>query len=940
MSAFKSALSKLKHSPKDQEEKPVSRSPNLVTRLHDAISPEITPRTSTSSDVLLNDDGQPMSKNQLRKHAKREDRKERNEVQAARDMEVVNRRKAKETRAAREEPADLFARYGLLPPHQLTVKTESQRASIDSLSSRNISERVTIKARVHAVRKLSSRLAFIVFRKQMTTIQGVLQESIDSVTHHFVQWAEHLPAESVVLVTGVVQNPLHEVTGCSIHDIEIAIQELHLISQVTDSPAFTVYEAQNSRGTPRNGELNDNHLAQRVRLANRIVDLRTPPSLAIFRINSGICNLFRSYLDSQGFIEIHTPKLQGAATESGASVFQVEYFGRPAFLAQSPQLAKQMSIAADFGRVYEIGPVFRAENSNTHRHLTEFTGLDLEMALEKDYHEALDMIDETFKFVFEGIYRRFRREIDAVKTQFPHEDLVWLDKTPRLTFREGIRLLTESGWTDEEGNVLSEYTDLSTRDEIRLGELVKEKYKTDFYILDKFPASARPFYAMPALQNKDFTNSFDIFLRGQEILSGGQRIHDAKSLKEQMLKHRIELDSMEDYLDGFRWGAPPHAGGGIGLERLVMLLLSLGDIRMASLFPRDPRSFPLKAAKPPLHHPEADTLNFASGTSRTEADFPPLEKLIANYGDASNTSWLDDRYHVWRHEDTGAAVGYVPTDGFAITIGEPLCDISQKPKVIRAYLQWLKKSATLKPLWLLVGFSTEEFLGEKLGWRTLSCLAEERARPEGIRDHVDHEVARKVRHAEREGIRLVDLPPGKPVPDSIRQQCDDRIRDWHAHRQGRQVHLTDLKPWRDMEHRRYYYAHDKDKRIQALVVLARLSAEHGFQVKWSLDFPGAPGGTIEHLILHALDAARQAGAKKVTFGASAVDSLTPVHNLHGVRIKTLTRTYHTIATQLKLVQKGEFREKLGAEEDPVYICYPRHGLGAKGIRAIMNFFES
>lgn len=643
MSAFKSALSKLKHSPKDQEEKPVSRSPNLVTRLHDAISPEITPRTSTSSDVLLNDDGQPMSKNQLRKHAKREDRKERNEVQAARDMEVVNRRKAKETRAAREEPADLFARYGLLPPHQLTVKTESQRASIDSLSSRNISERVTIKARVHAVRKLSSRLAFIVFRKQMTTIQGVLQESIDSVTHHFVQWAEHLPAESVVLVTGVVQNPLHEVTGCSIHDIEIAIQELHLISQVTDSPAFTVYEAQNSRGTPRNGELNDNHLAQRVRLANRIVDLRTPPSLAIFRINSGICNLFRSYLDSQGFIEIHTPKLQGAATESGASVFQVEYFGRPAFLAQSPQLAKQMSIAADFGRVYEIGPVFRAENSNTHRHLTEFTGLDLEMALEKDYHEALDMIDETFKFVFEGIYRRFRREIDAVKTQFPHEDLVWLDKTPRLTFREGIRLLTESGWTDEEGNVLSEYTDLSTRDEIRLGELVKEKYKTDFYILDKFPASARPFYAMPALQNKDFTNSFDIFLRGQEILSGGQRIHDAKSLKEQMLKHRIELDSMEDYLDGFRWGAPPHAGGGIGLERLVMLLLSLGDIRMASLFPRDPRSFPLKAAKPPLHHPEADTLNFASGTSRTEADFPPLEKLIANYGDASNTSWLDDR---------------------------------------------------------------------------------------------------------------------------------------------------------------------------------------------------------------------------------------------------------------------------------------------------------
>ena len=302
----------------------------------------------------------------------------------------------------------------------------------------------------------------------------------------------------------------------------------------------------------------------------------------------------------------------------------------------------------------------------------------------------------------------------------------------------------------------------------------------------------------------------------------------------------------------------------------------------------------------------------------------------------ANLAYVDQ---IWRHEDTGAAIGYVPTNDFAITIGEPLCDKSQKARVIRAYLQWLKTSTHLKPLWLLVGYETEEFLGEKLGWRTLTCLAEERARPADVKARIDHDVARKVRHAEREGIKLVDLPPEQSVPDDIRQQCDVRIQDWLAHRQGRQVHLTDVKPWRDMEHRRYFYAHDKNKKICALVVLARLSVEHGFQVKWSLDFPEAPGGTIEYLILHALEAARQAGAKQVTFGASAVDSLTPIHNLKGLSIKTLSRTYHTIASQLKLVQKGEFREKLGAEEDPVYICYPRHGLGAKGVRAIMNFFE-
>ena len=144
----------------------------------------------------------------------------------------------------------------------------------------------------------------------------------------------------------------------------------------------------------------------------------------MFRVNSGVCNLFRSYLDFQGFIEIHTPKLQGGATESGSSVFQLDSFGRPAFLAQSPQLAKQMCIAADYEKVYEIGPVFRAENSYTYRHLTEYTGLDLEMAIEEHYHKALETIDGTLKHIYKGIYERFGQELDAIKRHIPHKDLV------------------------------------------------------------------------------------------------------------------------------------------------------------------------------------------------------------------------------------------------------------------------------------------------------------------------------------------------------------------------------------------------------------------------------------------------------------------------------------------------------------------------------------
>jgi nondiscriminating aspartyl-tRNA synthetase len=695
-------------------------------------------------------------------------------------------------------------------------------------------------------------------------------------------------------------------------------------------------------------------LPQRVRLNNRVVDLRTAPAQSVFRIQSGICNLFRSYLDTKGFIEIHTPKLQGGATESGSTVFEVNYFGRPAFLAQSPQLSKQMCIAADFERVYEIGAVFRAEDSNTPRHLTEYTGLDLEMALEEHYHEALDIIDGMFKNLWQGIYDRYQPEIDVISCYYPHERVQWLEETPRITFSEGVKMLIEDGWVDEDGKPPSETEDLATRAEIRLGALVKEKYKTDYYILDKFPASVRPFYTMPDPNDERFTNSFDIFMRGQEILTGGQRIHDAKFLEKRMKSKGIKPETMTDYLEGFRWGAPPHAGCGIGLERLTYLFLNLGNIRLASLFYRDPKSLP---AKPPclkLRHEDASTINppwesrqfldeGENGTEILKTQLQPLEKLIANYGDAANTSWLDPRYHIWRHATTGAAQGYIIHNNFAIAVGNPLCAKSQYPQIVSAYLQFLKEEHKgLKPIWMIAGQELEEYLGEKFLWRTLACVAEERADPRNNPASKDSDLARKIRHAEKEGIKLIDLRAQEPIPDDLKEKIDKRIQDWQKNRKGTQVHLTQIRPWIDQEHRRYFYASNpSDGTIHAICVLHQLSPENGYQIKFSLEFPNAPSGTIESLILHSMRAiaAADTDVKRVTFGTGAMQHLEGGRNMGKTKVKALKKTYEAINRQFKLTNKSEFREKMGVKNEPAYVCYPRGGLGARGIRAIMGFLE-
>jgi lysyl-tRNA synthetase class II len=252
-----------------------------------------------------------------------------------------------------DEPGELRERYGRLPLVQSREEQQEKWTPLPSISPEMVDQNVTFRARLHTLRRMSPRLVFLVFREQLTTIQGVLQAEEGRISEHMVRWTEHIRSGSLLLVTGKVQRPVQAVRGTSVHEAEILIDRLHVVSARTDPVPFSVYAAEVA--VPEAHEISD-----RTRFAHRVLDLRTPTSQSIFRIQSGVCHLFRGFLDSNGFIEIHTPKLQGGATEGGASVFKIGYFGRPAFLAQSPQLAKQMCIAADFGRVYEIGPVFRA----------------------------------------------------------------------------------------------------------------------------------------------------------------------------------------------------------------------------------------------------------------------------------------------------------------------------------------------------------------------------------------------------------------------------------------------------------------------------------------------------------------------------------------------------------------------------------------------------
>mmetsp|Transcript_7990 Transcript_7990/g.12163 ORF Transcript_7990/g.12163 Transcript_7990/m.12163 type:complete len:600 (-) Transcript_7990:107-1906(-) len=489
--------------------------------------------------------------------------------------------------------ADVYGDVPIVMSREMSCRSWTPIIKLDA--SRTGST-VWVRGRTHAIRG-KGNLSFLVLRQATSTIQCVASAS-DEVPKGLVSYVSKLNLETIVDIQAIIEKA--QVASCSQSDVELKILKIFAISSAFPELPFQITDASRNENESKEGEIT---VGLDTRLNHRVIDLRTPASQAIMRIKAKTALLFANFLDNEGFVGIQTPKLLGGASEGGSSVFNLEYFGRPACLAQSPQLYKQMLAAcADFDKVYEIGPVFRAEDSNTRRHLCEFTGMDLEMSIKEHYFEVLDLFGRLFNHIFATLQQQCATELQTISQVYPFEPFLFLKDGPlRISFAEGIQLLREYGITEEQQGA---FDDLSTENEKILGDIVKQKFCTDFFIMDKYPLSIRPFYTMPdpityydpkCPPEQHLSNSFDMFMRGQEIVSGAQRIHDYKLLLERVHFCHTSAshggpkpESIQSYLDAFKYGAFPHGGGGIGLERVVMLFTATTNIRKTSFFPRDP----------------------------------------------------------------------------------------------------------------------------------------------------------------------------------------------------------------------------------------------------------------------------------------------------------------------------------------------------------------
>lgn len=557
-----------------------------------------------------------MTKSQLKKQRAAEKKAAKKAAAAARNAQKAEAQKAS------QESADVSkGKYGedkiaSLSKGDFARGSERSAAQakytpVAALEGAKAGSVVTVRCRLHKSRG-TGNMVFLVLRDKMHTVQAVVAKS-ETVSKLMVTFAGQITKESVVDVIGEVKAAPEPIKSTTQSDVELHVQELWVRVPARHDIPFSVEDAGRSEAefAAQEAELDAldqkiaaetdekavaalqaekesipkfPRVAQATRLDNRTLDLRVPAHMATFRIQSWVQRLFREFCYSRNFTEIHTPKIIGGASEGGAEVFKLDYFGREAFLAQSPQLYKQMALVSDFGPgVFEVGPVFRAENSNTHRHLCEFMGMDVEMVIKDHYHEAVDTIDALFNHIFVGIEKNCQVELETIRKQYPFEPLKFKYPSPRLDFNEGIALLREHGVEIEDNE------DIDTVNEKLLGKLIREKYDTDFYILDKWPLALRPFYTMPDADNPELSNSYDMFIRGQEILSGAQRCHIPEMLRERAKVKGVPEAGVAAYIDSFTNAAEPHAGGGIGLERVVFLMLGLGDIRYSSMFPRDPK---------------------------------------------------------------------------------------------------------------------------------------------------------------------------------------------------------------------------------------------------------------------------------------------------------------------------------------------------------------
>ncbi len=307
-------------------------------------------------------------------------------------------------------------------------------------------------------------------------------------------------------------------------------------------------------------------------LTYRYVTLRGEKARAPLKIQAALVRGFRRYLDEQGFTEIFTPKIVKAGAEGGSNLFEVDYFGEPAFLAQSPQLYKQIMVGV-YERVYEVAPVWRAEEHATSRHLNEYLSLDVEMGFIESEEDVMALEEELIQAMLEEARTHASREIELLGAEWPKTPRTF----PRVPYAEAKRIVKELG--------VGMGADLNDAAERALGEYFAEKYGTDFVFVVDYPEEVRPFYTMP--KEGGLTRGYDLLFRGLEITSGGQRIHQPERIVQQLKKKKMDVEAFRDYIEVFRYGMPPHGGFAIGAERFTQKLLGLPNVRYARAFPRD-----------------------------------------------------------------------------------------------------------------------------------------------------------------------------------------------------------------------------------------------------------------------------------------------------------------------------------------------------------------
>lgn len=430
--------------------------------------------------------------------------------------------------------------------------------------------------------KVKGKRGFITLRSGPSTVQctysHVERDSLCLDEDSFSRLSK-TSLESFVEIEGILQETGFPIKSCTVQDREVVVRCFRTVSVARDLP-FSLRDI----STPEKEKEDKNvaTVAYSKCLDNRALDLRAPHSQSIFRVADSVMHMYRTLLRKNGFVEIKTPKLIETASEGGANCFRVDFFKKKAFLAQSPQLYKQMAVIGGLKRVYEIGHVYRAEESNTNRYLSEFIGLDLEMEINTTYAEVYVFVYKMLTDIFRHLESECREDLETIRRFRHFEDIKYRSDPLVLTYNECVELLRKSGFYMECG------TDFNREAEKTLGAIVKKEHGVDMFVIESYPLAVRAFYTKGSDSDKALSNSYDFILRGEEILSGAQRISDYSELLESVDRAGISRDSIRGYVEAFKFGVPPHGGVGIGLERLLKAYFGFSDIRYFSMFPREP----------------------------------------------------------------------------------------------------------------------------------------------------------------------------------------------------------------------------------------------------------------------------------------------------------------------------------------------------------------